>query len=227
MERGRYYSVSVGPGDPENMTIKAVKLLEKTPVIAVPVTSSGQSLAFDIAGKVIDFTGKTIAKVHFTMSRDSEVLKASREGIADKLQSYMDEGLDVAMVNIGDVSIFSTAAYIGEILNERGYETMMVPGVTSFCASAAEANMSLVEGDSRLTIASAGDDVDEILELDGTKIIMKSGKQLEAIIEKINLKGQKARMICNCGLENQVVYNDLKDYKREDAAGYFAVIIVK
>ena len=132
MERGKYYSVSVGPGDPENMTLKAVRILEEAPVIAVPQTSSGQTMALDIAEKVVDFSRKEIVKVRFTMSRDPDVLRQSREGIADILQEYMDKGRDVAMVNIGDVSIFSTAVYIGEILESRGYETLMVPGVTSF-----------------------------------------------------------------------------------------------
>ena len=163
MERGKYYSVSVGPGDPENMTLKAVRILEEAPVIAVPQTSSGQTMALDIAEKVVDFSRKEIVKVRFTMSRDTDVLRQYREGIADILQEYMDKGRDVAMVNIGDVSIFSTAVYIGEILESRGYETRMVPGVTSFCASAAEANISLVEGDDRLSVISAGSDMNEAL----------------------------------------------------------------
>lgn len=227
MERGKYYSVSVGPGDPENMTLKAVRILEEAPVIAVPQTSSGQTMALDIAEKVVDFSRKEIVKVRFTMSRDPEVLRQSREGIADILQEYMDKGRDVAMVNIGDVSIFSTAVYIGEILESRGYETRMVSGVTSFCASAAEANISLVEGDDRLSVISAGSDMNEALELPGTKIIMKSGRQIDAVIEKIKARGLKACMVCNCGLENQRIYKDISDYNPEDAAGYFAVIIVR
>lgn len=227
MGKGKYYSVSVGPGDPENMTLKAVRILEKTGVIAVPQTASGQTMAFDIASKVVNFDGKEIVKVQFTMSRNPEVLKKSREEIADKLQTYLEQGFDVAMVNIGDVSIFSTAVYIGEILRARGYETSMIPGVTSFCASAAEAGISLVEGDESLTILSAGCDLDDGLKIPGTKVIMKSGKQLESVIEKIKANNMKAYMVCNCGLENQLVIDDIYKFEKDDAAGYFAVIIVK
>ena len=227
MERGKYYSVSVGPGDPENMTLKAVRILEEAPVIAVPQTSSGQTMALDIAEKVVDFSRKEIVKVRFTMSRDPDVLRQSREGIADILQEYMDKGRDMAMVNIGDVSIFSTAVYIGEILESRGYKTRMVPGVTSFCASAAEANISLVEGDDRLSVISAGSDMNEVLGLPGTKIIMKSGRQIDAVIQKIKARRLKAYMVCNCGLENQRIYKDIADYNPEDAARYFAVVIVR
>ncbi|MDD6646958.1 MAG: precorrin-2 C(20)-methyltransferase [Firmicutes bacterium] len=227
MERGRYYSVSVGPGDPENMTLKAVRVLEDTPVIAVPQTRSGQTMALDIAERTVDFSNKEVVKVRFTMSRDPRVLKESREGIADELQEYLDHGRDVAMVNIGDVSIFSTAVYIGEILESRGYETYMIPGVTSFCAAAAEADMSLVEGDDRLSVISAGSDLDEALELAGTKIIMKSGKQIDNVIRKIRDRGLKACMVCNCGLENQKIFKDITEYDPEDTAGYFAVIIVR
>lgn len=227
MECGKYYSVSVGPGDSENMTLKAVRMLEKIPVIAVPQTSSGQTLALDIARGAVDLSDKEIVKVHFTMSRDKDVLRRSREEIADSIQEYLDNGRDVAMVNIGDVSIFSTAVYIGEILERRGYETCMIPGVTSFCASAAEANISLVEGDDRLSVISAGSDIDEALELPGTKIIMKAGKQIDSVIDKIRSKGLKACMVCNCGHENQKIYKDLSEYGPEETAGYFAVIIVR
>ncbi|MGN0703294.1 MAG: precorrin-2 C(20)-methyltransferase [Lentihominibacter sp.] len=227
MERGKYYSVSVGPGDPENMTLKAVRVLEAASVIAVPQTASGQTMALDIARGAVDFSDKEIVRVQFTMSRDKDVLRRSREEIADRIQVYLDNGEDVAMVNIGDVSIFSTAVYIGEILEARGYGTCMIPGVTSFCASAAEANVSLVEGDDRLSVISAGSDIDEALELPGTKVIMKAGKQINIVIEKIRKRGLKASMVCNCGLENQKIYKDLSEYGPEETAGYFAVIIVR
>lgn len=48
-QTGTFYAVSVGPGDPELLTLQAVRVLENTPVIAAPQTASGQMLALDIA----------------------------------------------------------------------------------------------------------------------------------------------------------------------------------
>ena len=79
--KGTFYGVSVGPGDPELLTLQAVRLIRKCPVLAAPQTSSGQMLALDIArsalGEALD--GKTIVPLHFAMSRDPAVLAASHK----------------------------------------------------------------------------------------------------------------------------------------------------
>ena len=68
--RGTFYDVSVGPGNPELMTLQAVRLIRQCPVLAAPQTASGQMLALDIArsalGEALD--GKTFVPLYFAMS---------------------------------------------------------------------------------------------------------------------------------------------------------------
>lgn len=120
--KGTFYGVSVGPGDPELMTLQAVRLIRQCPVLAAPQTASGQMLALDIArsalGKALD--GKTIVPLYFAMSRDPAVLAASHEKAAAAVRQYLDAGQDVAMLNIGDVSIYATFGYLQEILQAGG-----------------------------------------------------------------------------------------------------------
>ena len=71
-ERGTFYAVGVGPGDPELMTRKAVRVLEDCPVLAVPRTPAGDSLALEIAQAGADLTDKEIHFIDFAMSRDEE-----------------------------------------------------------------------------------------------------------------------------------------------------------
>ena len=61
---GVLYGVSVGPGDPELMTLKAVRCLEKCPVIAAPQTAGGRMLALDIARGAVGLDGKTTVRLH-------------------------------------------------------------------------------------------------------------------------------------------------------------------
>ena len=100
--KGTFYGVSVGPGDPELMTLQAVRLIRKCPVLAAPQTASGQMLALDIArsalGEALD--GKTIVPLYFAMSRDPAALAASHEKAAAAVRQYLDAGQDVAMLNI-------------------------------------------------------------------------------------------------------------------------------
>ena len=78
--KGTFYGVSVGPGDPELMTLQAVRLIRQCPVLAAPQTASGQMLALDIArsalGEALD--GKTIVPLYFAMSRPRRRLRTKK-----------------------------------------------------------------------------------------------------------------------------------------------------
>lgn len=119
---GTFYGVSVGPGDPELLTLQAVRLLRQCPVLAAPQTASGQMLALDIARRALgsELDGKTILPLQFAMSRDAAVLRASHETAASAVRPFLDAGQDVAMLNLGDVSIYVTFGYLQEILQGAG-----------------------------------------------------------------------------------------------------------
>ncbi len=176
---GKFYGVSVGPGDPELMTLKAVKIIEKCNGIAAPKTSSGKTVALDIASQVVDMTGKTVITLDMHMTHDRNKLKKIRYEAACKVAEYLKNGENVAMLNIGDVSIYSTFSSVAAEVRTMGFETKAVAGVPSFCAAAAELGISLTEGHQLLTVIPAQNkDAAKLIAADGTKIIMKSGKKL-------------------------------------------------
>lgn len=229
--KGTFYGVSVGPGDPELLTLQAVRLIQSCPVLAAPQTSSGQMLALDIARRALgDALGsKTIVPLHFAMSRDPAVLAASHRQAAAAVRPFLDAGQDVAMLNIGDVSIYATFGYLQEILQAAGYATAMAAGVPSFCAAAARLNVPLTGGmDAPLTIASGGW-ADRVLETPGTKVLMKTGRQLPALLDTLEARRKLAdsALVCNCGLLDEAVWTDLSAARPEESAGYFATVLVK
>ena len=151
---GTFYGVSVGPGDPELMTLQAVRRLENCPVIAAPQTPKGGMLALDIAKGAVELSGKTILPLRFAMSLDPAVQKAAHIEAARAVKEYLDAGQDVAMLNLGDLSVYATFGYLQEILEAEGCKTVMLPGVMSFCAAAARLGQSLTGGmEQPLTIA--------------------------------------------------------------------------
>ncbi len=223
--KGIFYGVGVGPGDPELLTVKALRTLERCPVIAAPQTKSGEMLALDIVRRAAALEGKTILPLFFTMARDKSQQRAAHETAADAIAAHLTAGRDVAMLNLGDVAIYATFGYIMDILRERGYEAVMIPGVPSFCAAAARLGLSLVSGETPLHIVPAGDPAS--LELPGTKVLMKAGKRLPQVREALTARGllEQAAMVEDCGLPTEKLYSSMGDVP--EAAGYFATVIVK
>ncbi len=228
IRRGNFYAVSVGPGDPELMTLQAVRCLEKTRVLAIPVNAGGSRNAYQIANKALDLSGKEILELKTAMIKDKEKLKIHHDEQARQVRAFLDRGEDVAMLTLGDVSVYSTAMYLLERLMKEGYESKMLAGVPSFCAIAAELGVSLTEMDQPLHIIPASyGDCREALKLRGTKVFMKSGKRLGGLLEEIIEAGlaEQSLLMADCGMESQLICRDIREL--EQLPGYFTTVIVK
>lgn len=116
---GKFYGVSIGPGDSELLTLKAVRIIEACPVIATPQTAGEKTLAYDIVSPVVDMSEKVVLKLEFLMTRDHAKLVERHQLIASQIREQLDKGLDVAMLNLGDTSVFSTFSYMMNILLEE------------------------------------------------------------------------------------------------------------
>ena len=224
-KQGVFYAVSVGPGDPELLTRQACRVLEVCDVIAAPRVKSGRMLALDIAGGAVDMRGKTILPLDFTMAHDAAVREESYRTAAGAIEAALAAGRDVAMVNLGDVSVYATAYYILERVRSDGFEVVMCPGVTSFCAVAARLGRSLTRMEEPLHILPGSMDMDSALTLEGTKVLMKSGRAIRETVDALERHGLAARagMVADCGLETEQVYTDLRQLPEE--ISYFATIV--
>lgn len=224
-KQGVFYAVSVGPGDPELLTRQACRVLEVCDVIAAPRTKAGRMLALDIAAGAVDMRGKTILPLDFTMAHDAAVREESYRTAAGAIEAELTTGQDVAMVNLGDVSVYATAYYVLERVRSDGFEVVMCPGVTSFCAVAARLGRSLTRMDEPLHILPGSTDLNNALALPGTKVVMKSGKAIHETAEALKRHGllANAGMVVDCGLETEQVYTDLRQLPEE--ISYFATIV--
>ena len=227
MTAGTFYAVGIGPGDPELLTRKAVTVLENCSVIAAPKVPSGEMLALRIASGAVDLTKKNIIPLEFSMARNQTVRAAGYSTAANSIAQALNEGQDVAMVNLGDVSIYSTAYYVLDELRRRGFETQMIPGIPSFCAVAATLGRSLTNPDSMLHIIPAGAaDLDTALALPGTKVLMKSGRSMPAAVAALERHGlaERSAMVADCGLPTQQIFHSMRNLPED--ISYFATVIV-
>ena len=227
--QGKLYGVGVGPGDPELLTLKALRLIKENQAIAVPGNDIYTSVAYKIVkGAYEELDKKTLFPVAMPMTKDPAVLQANHEKAADDVAKYLKEGQNVVFLTLGDPTVYSTYLYVHKRILKRGYEAEIVSGITSFCAVAARLNMGLVEMAEPLHVIPAtykAQEMDQILELPGTKVLMKTGKKMQQVRESILNSGQDAVMIENCGMEDEKIYRSAEEIP--ESSGYYSLIIVK
>ena len=223
---GTLYGIGIGPGDPELLTLKAVRLIRECGVIAVPGRDPRQSVAYRIAVQAVpEREEQEVFAVEMPMVKDPEILNASFQAAAAALEEKLREGRDVAFLTLGDVTIYSTYLYLYRRLEEKGYRTVMVNGIPSFCAAAARLNMGLAERAEELHIIPATYQVEGSLSFPGTKVLMKAGKQMERVKASLKEAGLAVSMVENCGMEGERVYRSLEEIGGE--SGYYSLIIAK
>ena len=228
MEKGILYGAGIGPGDSELITLKALRIIEKNRIIAVPRTKGENNLALDIVSKEVDLSNKELLYLDFPMTNDKEKLDMYHKRSAEEIKKYLDTGENVVFISIGDISVYSTFGYVEEIVKSEGYKTEMIPGVPSFCAVSSLLDISLTDKKKPLHIIPAVyGGYEKYIDMEGTKVLMKSGssvKEIKKMLEEKNLL-ENSYAVCDCGLESQKVFEHMKDI--DDKLGYFTTIIVK
>jgi precorrin-2/cobalt-factor-2 C20-methyltransferase len=223
--KGILYGVGVGPGDKKLLTILAVETLKNADLIVVP-DSGGEKNALNIVSEYIK--GKKLMYCSIPMTRDAESLQESHKKSAQMICEELDKGLKLAFITLGDPTVYSTYIYIHRLVIKNGYEAKIINGIPSFCAAAASLGISLCDGKSALHIIPASyDGVDKLLALDGTKVLMKSGKSIlnmKDMLKKHNLLNN-AKMVECCFMENEKIYNDLESLN--ESSSYFSIIVIK
>lgn len=228
--KGVLYGVGVGPGDPELITVKALKTLRHCPVIAAVSAGERGSTALKIAEAATDLSDKKIILLNFLMSRDKEKLRQNHLKNAGLLAGQLEKGSDVALLSLGDASLFASFSYMSDIIEEMGFEVRRVPGVASFCAAAAKLNISLTEMGEPLFVFPQIENEEGIkaaLLSRGSKVFMKSGKGLKTLLRVIKEQGlsEKAFIAQNCGVQNERL---IKGFNGEEISDdYFTTVIVR
>lgn len=225
MQKGIIYGVSVGPGDPELLTLKAVRILQKVDIIAVPDSGNGNTTALEIVSQWVE--QDKLRYFHTPMIRDREKLQENYHDISEQLSKLLDEGKHVAFITLGDATIYSTYSYIHERLTACGYDARFIPGVPSFCAAAAALGTALCEGGEMLhVIPVSHESAQKDLALPGTKVFMKAGRHLAQLQETLAKSSeQHVAMVERCGMSDEKIVPDITDF--EGKASYFTVVIAK
>lgn len=223
---GKLYGIGVGPGDPELLTLKALRLIKEADVIAVPGKIPEESIAYQIAaGAYADLTEKELLAVEMPMIRDKAALACAHEKAAEQIRKLLVQGKNVVFLTLGDPTVYSTYLYLHRRIAQAGYETEIVNGIPSFCAAAAKLNCGLVENQEPLHVIPTSDAMEDALQLSGTKVFMKAGKKIGIVKKKLLETGVSGMMIENCTMAEEKRYLSAEEIPED--AGYYSLVIVK
>jgi precorrin-2/cobalt-factor-2 C20-methyltransferase len=232
---GTLYGVGVGPGAPDLLTLRAVRVLESADVLALPRGSDfGASVAWSIAEPIVGARAtKEQIRLTFPMSKDPDEV-APRVGAAvDAIGPHLVAGRSVAFLTEGDPSVFSTFGYVrGEALRRwPALRVEVVPGVSSITAVAACGGVPIADGHERVAIVPATygvDDLVDLLERFDTVVLMKLGGEMPTILaalEKTRLT-DRAFFVSKATMAEERVVRDVRSLGDEHG-GCFAMMIVK
>ncbi|QLE56419.1 precorrin-2 C(20)-methyltransferase [Nostoc sp. TCL26-01] len=194
--KGRLYGVGVGPGDPELLTLKALRLLQSAPVIAYQSATDKDSIARAIASPYL--TGGQI-EVPFHLPRALEPEKA--KDIYDKevapIAEHLAAGRDVVVLCEGDPFFYGSFMYVFTRLSEE-YVTEVVPGVSSLMACPVSLGVPFTYYNDILTVLPAPLPAEELttqLLTTDAAAIMKLGRHFTKVRDILHQLGLASRAL--------------------------------
>jgi precorrin-2/cobalt-factor-2 C20-methyltransferase len=224
---GTLYGLGIGPGDPDLITLKALKLLQATPVLAYPALEDGESLARAIvAPHIIDTKTEIAIRIPMTVAR--EPAQVAYDKAAEDLSEYLAEGQDVVVLCEGDPFFYGSFMYLFGRIAEK-FPVEVVPGVSSLTACATALQSPLSARNDILTVLPAplpSEILKARLEETDCAAIMKVGRHFDRVRNLIKAMGltDYARYIERATMTNEKIM-PLEDVPA-DAAPYFSMILI-
>lgn len=231
---GTLYGIGVGPGDPELLTIKAVKALKQVEhVFAAASTKNDYSLAHEIVRTHLP-PNTPLDQLAFPMTFDADHLEDAWLANCEKVIEVLKQGRHAAFLTLGDPLTFSTFIYLMRKIRKQLPEATIIaiPGITAFQAAASCALVPLAEGEEVLTIISGAKGAGrlrDVVQFSDSVVLMKTYKHFPQILDQIQEVGLKENccFISRCGLEGEIIEQDFERLSRFKQPHYLSLMIVK
>ena len=230
---GTLYGISVGPGDPELITLKGLRALQQVPVVAFPAGVQGKpGIAQQIVAQWLSPNQVRLA-LTFPYVQDMAVLTQAWLLAAQQVWQYLMQGQDVAFACEGDVSFYSTFTYLAQTLQHLHPEAVvqLVPGVCSPMAAAAALGLPLTIRQQRLVVLPALytlGELEAVLDWADVVVLMKVSSVYEQVWKVLQRRAllDNTWVVERATLPDMVIYSDLRD-RPTLKLPYFSLLIVQ
>jgi len=233
VKTGTLYGISVGTGDPELITVKGLKILQSSKVVAFPAGIKGKlGIAQQIVAPWMSPNQQQLA-LTFPYVQEQEILEAAWKNAAVQVWQYLQQGVDVTFVCEGDVSFYSTFSYLAQTLQRIHPEVLVqsIPGVCSPMAAASAFGLPLTVGAEKLVVLPAIyqlKELEAVLDWADVVVLMKVASVYEQVWQILNQRNllERSRVVERATLPEMVIYNGLRDRPNLQLP-YFSILIVQ
>ena len=230
---GTLYGIGVGPGDPDLMPLKSVKIIREVDIIfAASSTKNSHSQAVSVAAPHIP-ENSDVRLLPFPMTKDRAEKEACWRAHASTIIAELAKGRNAAFLTLGDSLTYATYGYVLKYVLELAPEAPVVtiPGITAYQAAAARINRPLVEGEESLLVVSGvegGHRLRQFSQQVENVVFMKAYRNAADITDALdeNHMLNSSVAVANCSLENEEVIEDVRSL-RQRKPGYWTLILAK
>lgn len=232
MKVGTLYGVSIGTGDPELITVKGLRILQRSNVVAFPAGQNNhQGTAYSIIQSWLRPQQKLLA-LDFPYIQDEIELQQAWKQAASQVWSYLKQGIDVSFACLGDVSFYSTFTYLAQSLQQISTQVKIetIPGVCSPMAIASTLNIPLTIRQQRLLVLPALYSVAELESALGWAdviVLLKVSsvyQQVWQILQQKNLL-DTSLIVEKATFPEQKIYRHLRTYPQLNLS-YFSIMLI-
>ncbi|MDJ0595307.1 MAG: precorrin-2 C(20)-methyltransferase [Pleurocapsa sp. MO_226.B13] len=232
MQTGRLYGVSVGTGDPELITVKGLRLLQQSEIVAFP---AGMNNRLGIAQSIISDwlqPQQILLPLEFPYLRDPQKLRSAWQKAAHQVWQYLARGKDITFACLGDVSFYSTFTYLAQSLREIAPEVQIetVPGVCSPMAIASVLKIPLTVNQQKLAVLPALYSIEEletVLSWAEVVVLLKVNsvyQQVWRLLKEQNLLAS-SWVVEKATFPEQKIYDNLIDHPQLNLS-YFSLMLI-
>ncbi|MGB3652530.1 MAG: precorrin-2 C(20)-methyltransferase [Rivularia sp. (in: cyanobacteria)] len=220
------YGVGVGTGNPELITLKALRILQSVAVIAYPASEEGNSFARSIVAEFLQGNQIEVPIVlPFKLEKSAQPFY---DKAAEELAAHLNNGKDVAVLCEGDPFFYGSFMYVFNRLSPK-YATEIIPGISSVMASAATIGVPLTYRNDVFMVLSgilSGEVLREKLQVADAAVIIKLGRNFSKVKQVLQDLGlvERAKYIENATMENQKILS--VDEVEAETVPYFSLIVI-
>jgi len=230
---GVLYGVGLGRGDPDLLTLKAVRIIQRANILIAPKSAGKHSVALHVLESLVDRDKQEVMELGFPMRSDRDTRVRAREDASLQVVEKLRRGQDVVCVTMGDPLLYSTFSHLYRGVTDALPEVTVeiIPGVSSITACAAAAHIRLACEDERIAIVSATAelaDLETILDSFDCVVVLKVSAAPTRVLAALDKTGRRdqAVLVERCGMPDQRILRRITDWSGESCS-YFSTLLVR